>query len=904
MSLKPFVINSHGRIIFPANFFPELDFSVFKSLKQFAAVIRRDFGEKAPTDGEILARLRGGQYKSRYELCRDLVLNRFWVNRYTLTMYEKRPVRWGDLPKLREDVFLPVYKARDSPEIGLLEEGYGNLSALWDADWEDQCFGLVMHVLRNKLSSGGELRPIRPTVAEAMADPANRTRVLRSYDPDFRSYTYEDVVDTIHTVPELEALMRQCMILHNQYPWDPANSTQVEIGKLKDDDYVVAFVPRTPDAFHFIQRVKKEESWGPRVRQQPQRPAGMETLALSEPIRPYPPVEVTKQFAVLPRIEAIATYEGEITCSNADLIRNHAYCWSRMTAAEIFDKTGIEARCYTELPLEEMALLAATRALLKSGRSPSEIGAVLFCSCTSTRLIPSVAAWISGELGLRQTHNSSDIVAACAGMPYGIAEAIRLLQEIERPVLLICAEKFSDKIGTVRTSRMIFGDGAAAMVIAPAPKGEASDIEVFQTFASGAWSEVNSIIWPNPEFDNNITVFGPEVKALVTRYLKQMMSELAELPNPTGVGGTLIDAIDLVVPHQANKNMVLTLAEAAGIPGDRIFFNIEHVGNTSSASILLAIHDAVVERRIDRPMLVFAPGFGAGAVGGYVVMRVDPAILSVSSEGRSLEMVQANGNGDGNGNGNGNGHRRMSLTGRVALVTGASRGIGRAIALELAHCGASIALNFRSDAKHAEDAAEEIRALGGECILVQGDVARKGEAARIVKEVLDKWQRLDILVNNAGITRDRSMRKMTDDDWAAVINVNLNGTFYCTSAAVPAMVNQRFGRIINISSVVGQMGAFGQANYSASKGGIIAFTKTLALEMAKFNITANAIAPGFTSTEMVDAIPEEIAAQIKAKIPLGRFAAPEEIAKAAAFLAADGDYITGQELNVNGGYHM
>ena len=183
-----------------------------------------------------------------------------------------------------------------------------------------------------------------------------------------------------------------------------------------------------------------------------------------------------------------------------------------------------------------------------------------------------------------------------------------------------------------------------------------------------------------------------------------------------------------------------------------------------------------------------------------------------------------------------------------------------------------MALNFRSDAKQAESAADEIRELGVECLLVQGDVAKKGEAARIVKEVLDKWQRLDILVNNAGITRDRSMRKMTDDDWVAVINTNLNGTFYCTSAAVPAMVNQRFGRIINISSVVGQMGAFGQANYSASKGGIIAFTKTLALEMAKFNITANAIAPGFTSTEMVDAIPEEIAAQIKAKIPLGRFA--------------------------------
>ncbi len=896
MLLKPFVINSHGRIVFPGNFFPELDFSVFKGLKQFAAVIRRDFGEKAPTDVEIAGRLQAGEYKSRYELCRDLALNRFWVNRYTLTMYEKRPTRWADLPRQREDVFLPIYKPRDaSAIINAIEAGYYALPAAWDEELEDRAFGILLNIFRNAMSAGGELRPIRPTVAEALADPTNRTRHLTEYDPDYLRYSYDDVIDCLHPVPELEALMRQSMILHNQYPWDPKTSTQAEIGGLKEDDYVVAFYPRSQEVFRFIQRVKKEEDWGPRVRQAPRHSVGSETLALSEPIKPYPAVDVQKRFAVLPKIEAIAAYEGEIGCSNADLIRNHAYCWSRMSAAEISEKTGIEQRCYTELRLEEMALLAANRALRKSGRKPAEIGAVLFCTCTSTKLIPSVATWLSGELGLLQTHNSSDIVAACAGMSYGIAEAVRLLQEIERPVLLVCAEKFSDKIGTVRTSRMIFGDGAAAMVIGPAPQGTPSDIEIFQTYASGPWSEVNSIIWPNPEFDDNITVYGPEVKALVTRYLKQMMGELAQLPGPNGDGKPLIDSIDLVVPHQANKNMVLTLAEAAGIPGEQIFFNIERVGNTSSASILMAVHDAVREARIDRPMRIFAPGFGAGAVGGYVVMRVDPAIVSISTQDRSMEMESTV---------SGNGYQPTSLASRVALVTGASRGIGRAIALELARRGAKVALNFRAGVKEAESAAEEIAQIGGECLLVQGDVAKKGEAARIVKEVIDKWQRLDILVNNAGITRDRSMRKMTDEDWAAVINVNLNGTFYCTSAAVPAMVNQRFGRIINISSVVGQMGAFGQANYSASKGGIIAFTKTLALEMAKFNVTANAIAPGFTSTEMVDAIPEEISAQIKAKIPLGRFATPEEIAKAAAFLAADGDYITGQELNVNGGYHM
>ena len=500
------------------------------------------------------------------------------------------------------------------------------------------------------------------------------------------------------------------------------------------------------------------------------------------------------------------------------------------------------------------------------------------------------------NLDLQQTHASCDIVAACAGMSYGLGEATRLLQEIEEPVLVVCAEKFSDKIGTVRTSRMIFGDGAAAVVVGPAPAGVDADIEVFQTYASGPWSEVNSIIWPNPEFDNNITVYGPEVKALVKRYLTQMIAELKSLPNPTGAPGTLLDAIDLVIPHQANKNMVVSLAQAAGIDPGQLYFNIARVGNTSAASILLAVHDAVHEGRINRPMRIFAPGFGAGAVGGYVVMRVDPAVVSYSSQERSLFMESHNGNGNGNGT--------ASLKGKVALVTGASRGIGRAIALELAHHGANVAIDYRVDITHAQSVAEEVRALGVECLIVQGDISKKEDARRIVKEVLDKWQRLDILVNNAGISRDHSMRKMTDEDWADVINVNLNGTFYCTSAALPAMINQRFGRIINISSVVGQMGAFGQANYSASKGGIIAFTKTLALEMAKYNITANSIAPGYTSTEMVEAIPEEVAAQIKAKIPLGRFASPEEIAKAAGFLAMDADYITGQELNVNGGCHM
>jgi 3-oxoacyl-[acyl-carrier-protein] synthase III len=893
MLLKPFLINRHGRLVFPCNFFPELDFSVFQTLQEFADVIRRDFGEKAVTEMEIVNRVQAGDYHNRYEICRDLALNLFWVNRYVLTMYEKRPMRWGDIPRRRDDIFLPVYKPRDAAGLAAaIAEGYRKAPQKWDGELEDRCFHILLDVFRNKQSSGGETRPFKPTLPEILADPENLTCHLVTYDPDYASYEYDDVVNFSHSVPELEALMRQAMILHNQYRWDPAVSTLTAVGKLRDEDYVIALHPRSSDVLQFIRRMKNNGHANPHPHSSRPR-----TLALSQPEKPCPPTVVRERFKVLPRVEALAVYKGEIPCTNEDLIRNHGYNWSHMTAADISEKTGIEARCYSELSLEDMSLVVARKALSKAGRKPAEIGAVLFCSCTSTRLIPSVATWLSGELGLYQTHASCDIVAACAGMSYGLGEAIRLLQEIDRPVLVICAEKFSDKIGTVRTSRMIFGDGAAAVVIAPAPAGSAPDIEVVQTYASGPWSEVNSIIWPNPAFDNNITVYGPEVKALVKRYLTQMIGELQALPNPDGPG-TLMDAIDLIVPHQANKNMVTTLAEAAGVPAERLYFNIEHVGNTSSASILLAIYDAVREKRIGRPMRVFAPGFGAGAVGGYVVMRVDPSVIECNSEENTTVMENLNTRNGHNGNG------MHSLKGKVALVTGASRGIGRAIALELAHRGANVAIDYKVDATHAHNVAEEIRALGVECLLLQGDVAKKEDARRIVREVLDNWQRLDILVNNAGITRDHSLRKMTDDDWADVINVNLNGTFYCTSAALPAMINQRFGRIINISSVVGQMGAFGQANYSASKGGIIAFTKTLALEMAKFNITANSIAPGYTSTEMVDAIPEEIAAQMKAKIPLGRFATPEEIAQAAGFLATDADYITGQELNVNGGFHM
>ncbi|MBI4270232.1 MAG: ketoacyl-ACP synthase III [Candidatus Rokubacteria bacterium] len=619
--MKPFVINRYGRIVFPFNFFPALDFSVFETLEQFAAVIKRDFEQKAPTETDVAARLDAHAYAGRYDLLRDLALHLFWVNRYAMTMYDKRPTRWRDVPLHRDDVFLPVFRGWEGAELtATIEAGYRALAPSWDEGAEDRISRILLDVFRHKKGAGDELPAIKPTVSEILANPKSLTYHLLAWDPDYPGYGWDDIIEHSHRVPELEALMRQAMVLHNQYRWDRGKTRLIEVGKLHDDDFVVVFQPRNDDVLQFIRRVKG----GRRARLR--RPAA---AAARPPVAPYPPIDVRARFRVMPRIEALAVYRGEHACTNDDLIRNSAYCWSPMTAKEIEEKTGIVERRYTELDLDHCALLAAQGALAKSGRRAEEIGAVLFCSCTSTKMMPSLATWLSARLGLLQTHASYDLVAACAGLPYGLSEAVRLLQEVERPVLVVCGEKFSDKIGTVRTSRMIFGDGAAALVVGPAPAAAPPDIEYYQTYASGPVSEVDSIIWPNPEFDNNITVYGPEVRALVRRYLQQMIDELKALPHPEGRAGSMLDAIDLIVPHQANKTMVIHYAEAAGIASGRLYFDIDRVGNTSSASIPIALHDAVREGVIAGPLRVFAPGFGAGAVAGYVIARIDPAIVAV-----------------------------------------------------------------------------------------------------------------------------------------------------------------------------------------------------------------------------------------------------------------------------------
>jgi len=240
---------------------------------------------------------------------------------------------------------------------------------------------------------------------------------------------------------------------------------------------------------------------------------------------------------------------------------------------------------------------------------------------------------------------------------------------------------------------------------------------------------------------------------------------------------------------------------------------------------------------------------------------------------------------------------------KVAIVTGASRGIGRAIALQLADKGAKIVVNYASSAASAEKLVSEIIASGGEAIALQADVSQADQVEDMVNKTLERFNRIDLLVNNAGITRDTLLLRMKLEDWQAVIDLNLTGVFLCTKAVSKIMLKQRSGRIINISSVAGQMGNPGQANYSAAKAGVIGFTKTVAKELASRGITVNAVAPGFIQTDMTSEIKAEGILQY---IPLGRFGQPEEIAGMVCFLATDpaAAYITGQVFNVDGGMVM
>jgi 3-oxoacyl-(acyl-carrier-protein) reductase len=247
----------------------------------------------------------------------------------------------------------------------------------------------------------------------------------------------------------------------------------------------------------------------------------------------------------------------------------------------------------------------------------------------------------------------------------------------------------------------------------------------------------------------------------------------------------------------------------------------------------------------------------------------------------------------------------MKLKGRTALVTGGSRGIGRAVALALAEEGADVAVNYVSSEAGARDVVDHVLKTGRKAVLAQADVSDYPDTFRMAQEVLREFGHLDILVNNAGINSDTTFVKMNHAAWRRVLGTNLDGVFNCTKVFIDQMLAQNYGRIVNMTSVIGQIGNFGQANYAASKAGVAAFTKSLAKELAGKGVTVNAVAPGFIETEMVASIPDKVKDKLLAQIPLKRFGTAEEVARAVVYIvSSDGDYITGSELSINGGLLM
>jgi 3-oxoacyl-(acyl-carrier-protein) reductase len=244
------------------------------------------------------------------------------------------------------------------------------------------------------------------------------------------------------------------------------------------------------------------------------------------------------------------------------------------------------------------------------------------------------------------------------------------------------------------------------------------------------------------------------------------------------------------------------------------------------------------------------------------------------------------------------------LDGQTAIVTGAGRGIGRAIVRELAATGANVVINYATKAHAAQELAEEIEEFGPKALIVQADVSDYEQVGEMVKRTIQTFGQIDILVNNAGITRDKTLKNMSKAQWDEVIHVNLDSLFNCTRQVLPFMQERKSGKIVNISSFVGLGGNIGQANYATTKAGVIGFTKSVALEASRYGITVNAVCPGFTETDMLWAVPEEIRQHLLEKIPLGRFGQPEEVAACVRYIVTEGDYMTAQAISINGGVYI
>ena len=527
----------------------------------------------------------------------------------------------------------------------------------------------------------------------------------------------------------------------------------------------------------------------------------------------------------------------------------------------IVKRTGIRSRRHAmpEERLSDLAIAAAQAAVKDAGIDPTTLDAVLVATTSADEITPNAAPYVATALGASHA-NALDIGAACTAWVTALSVGVSMIESGRAETLLVIGadalSRFTD-FDDKRTAAL-FGDGAGAIVLGTRDEGGGVGPFVFGSDAELAEAIIARRTDSMLRMDGH-TTFNAAVAALVSS-----TREACEL------AGVALDDVDLFVYHQANARITRSVAERLELPAERVADYIADIGNTSAASIPLALAFAREEDRLHP---------GDTVAGGRRRRR-----LHLGRDGARV------------------GRPRMSNPrpdNATALVTGASKGIGAAVAIALAEDGWNVGVGYRSDREGAERTVKAIEEAGGRALAVEGDVAdANGVADELIGRLESEFGPVLALVNNAGITADGLAIQMEDDDWDRVINTNLTAAFRMTRRAMRPMIKARFGRVINIASVVGPRANAGQANYAAAKAGLIGLTKTVAAEVARRGVTVNAVAPGFIATDMTEDIPDAVLDAVPAK----RVGTPEEVAAAVRFLASDGaGYVTGSTLFVDGG---
>ncbi len=574
----------------------------------------------------------------------------------------------------------------------------------------------------------------------------------------------------------------------------------------------------------------------------------MRSPELTRPVAGPPVVEPRTRTAVLSSV-AMAVPEQVI---GNEVIAEGA----GVTEQWIVHRTGVRERRHVSEGerLSDLALAAGREALDAAGLKPADLDLVMVATMAADELTPNAGPLVAHELGAHRA-GAMDVAAACTGYLSALSLAAAQVEGGRCDnILLIGADvlsRFTDPRD--RGTAALFADGAGATVVTPG-NGQGGRIGHIVLRSDGAGASAI-----RADHGDTIVMQGHDTFKAAVHRLSESTLEAIEHE------GLSLDDVDLFVYHQANARILAAVGERLGLERDRVIDCIDRFGNTSSATLPIALADAQ-ERGMLRP--------GRDRAAGRLRRRLHL--------GRGGDRVAAmNGRPEGS-----------------ALVTGGSRGIGAAIARPLANEGWPVGVNYRSDSEAAEAVVGEITDAGGRALALQGDIADPETADALFTALEDEFGPVLVLVNNAGVRADGLSPQIDDDDWHKVIDTNLSAAFRLTRRALRPMLKARYGRVVNIASIVGQRANPGQANYAASKAGLVAMTKTVAAEVARRGVTVNAVAPGLIETDMTEGIGDNLLEHVPARRP----GTPDEVAECVRFLASDGAaYVTGVCLTVDGG---